>query len=220
MTGEGRLVVIAGLDDGVLERERTLPQPGGREPAPGELALLQSFINTHFDLVEDWGVDLLDSPERLWAWFSTRRLLPSAARLPSPAQVQSVIAVREGLRALAGANRTPSPTPDPAALEAMNRVAAGHSIGLRLDHRRLVLSATGEEALDTGLGTLLALATCAMIDGHWQRLKTCPGQHCGWVFYDHSRNNSSRWCSMAVCGGRTKARAHYRRQRLRAVGNE
>jgi predicted RNA-binding Zn ribbon-like protein len=52
-----------------------------------------------------------------------------------------------------------------------------------------------------------------MIDGRWQRMKACPGEHCGWVFYDHSRNNSGRWCSMAVCGGRTKARAHYRRQR-------
>jgi predicted RNA-binding Zn ribbon-like protein len=64
---------------------------------------------------------------------------------------------------------------------------------------------------------LLAIALRAMIDGRWQRLKTCPGEHCGWVFYDHSRNNSGRWCSMAVCGGRTKARTHYQR-RLRTRG--
>ena len=56
-------------------------------------------------------------------------------------------------------------------------------------------------------------------DGSWARLKVCPGVDCGWVFYDHSRNNSSRWCSMAVCGGRTKARSHYRRRRMGSVGD-
>jgi predicted RNA-binding Zn ribbon-like protein len=60
---------------------------------------------------------------------------------------------------------------------------------------------------------LLAILAEAMVDGSWQRLKACPGRHCGWVFYDHSRNNSGRWCSMSVCGGREKARAHYHRQR-------
>jgi predicted RNA-binding Zn ribbon-like protein len=61
------------------------------------------------------------------------------------------------------------------------------------------------------LGVLLAITAVAMADGTWSRLKVCPGEHCGWAFYDGSRNRSGRWCSMAVCGGRSKARAHYRR---------
>jgi predicted RNA-binding Zn ribbon-like protein len=52
-----------------------------------------------------------------------------------------------------------------------------------------------------------------MLDGTWRRLKVCPGDHCGWAFYDHSRNQTGRWCSMSVCGGRAKARAHYHRHR-------
>ena len=80
MTGERRLVTIAGLEAGVLERERRLPQPGSREPAPGELALLQSFINTHFDLVEDWGTDLLAEPRRLLAWLTERGQFIERAR--------------------------------------------------------------------------------------------------------------------------------------------
>ena len=147
MTGEDGLVGIAGLDDEVLARERGLPQPGGRRPAPGDLVLLQSFLNTHFDLVDEWGADLLAGPERL------------------------------------------------------------------------VLSSRGGGSVDVAVGTLLVIAVRAMIDGRWRRLKACPGEHCGWVFYDHSRNNSSRWCSMAVCGGRTKARSHYRRRRMGSVGD-
>ena len=37
----------------------------------------------------------------------------------------------------------------------------------------------------------------------------CPGRDCGWLFLDP--RNRRRWCSMAVCGNRAKARAHARR---------
>jgi predicted RNA-binding Zn ribbon-like protein len=72
----------------------------------------------------------------------------------------------------------------------------------------------GSSELDRALGSLLAILARAIVDGSWLRLKVCPGRHCGWVFYDQSRNNSGRWCSMSVCGGREKARAHYHRQRV------
>ncbi len=34
----------------------------------------------------------------------------------------------------------------------------------------------------------------------------CPGEGCGWLFADPRRRR--RWCSMAVCGNRAKARRH------------
>ncbi|HZP20974.1 MAG TPA: ABATE domain-containing protein [Bauldia sp.] len=40
----------------------------------------------------------------------------------------------------------------------------------------------------------------------FDRLKQCP--ECGWLFFDHSKNNSRRWCDMATCGNRTKLRRH------------
>ncbi len=46
------------------------------------------------------------------------------------------------------------------------------------------------------------------------RLKICP--NCEWLFLDRSRNRSRTWCDMAVCGNRTKARRHYRRNREEA----
>lgn len=42
-----------------------------------------------------------------------------------------------------------------------------------------------------------------------ERLKTCSGDHCGWMFVDESPNNRRRWCSMATCGNRAKAKRHY-----------
>jgi predicted RNA-binding Zn ribbon-like protein len=63
------------------------------------------------------------------------------------------------------------------------------------------------------LGTLATAVARAMLEGRFSRLKACPGPHCGWAFYDHSRNGGGRWCSMSICGSRVKARAYYRRRR-------
>ncbi len=46
------------------------------------------------------------------------------------------------------------------------------------------------------------------------QLRECPGQGCGWLFIDTSRNKSRRWCTMEVCGNRTKARRHYEQVRF------
>ncbi|GAA2698041.1 CGNR zinc finger domain-containing protein [Actinoplanes palleronii] len=41
---------------------------------------------------------------------------------------------------------------------------------------------------------------------------------CRLFLIDHSKPNSARWCSMAVCGNRVKARRHYDRVRQSAAG--
>ncbi len=44
------------------------------------------------------------------------------------------------------------------------------------------------------------------------RIKTCPGENCGWKFLDRSKNRSRRWCDMAVCGNVAKAREYRARK--------
>lgn len=36
------------------------------------------------------------------------------------------------------------------------------------------------------------------------RVKFCPGEGCGWVFLDQTKNASRVWCEMEVCGTRAK----------------
>jgi hypothetical protein len=50
------------------------------------------------------------------------------------------------------------------------------------------------------------------------RLRPCANQECRLFLIDHSKPNSARWCSMAVCGNRMKARRHYQRTRRAAAG--
>jgi predicted RNA-binding Zn ribbon-like protein len=62
-----------------------------------------------------------------------------------------------------------------------------------------------------GVVARLALAVAAAsATGELRRLKAC--QHCRWVFHDTSKNRRGRWCSMAACGSRDKARSYRRRQ--------
>jgi predicted RNA-binding Zn ribbon-like protein len=42
-------------------------------------------------------------------------------------------------------------------------------------------------------------------------MRVCPNPDCRWMFYDHSKNRSGRWCQMAECGNRAKVRAYRER---------
>jgi predicted RNA-binding Zn ribbon-like protein len=186
-------------------------QPGRRRPAPGRLATVQAYINSFFDLEAEWGADLFATPGALAGWLAARELLPAGTTLHARDRTRA-IAVREGLRGLAAGNNDASPQAAAASLAEVNRAGAGARVEVLLEAEGPRFAATGS-GLDRALGIVLAITGTAMLDGTWQRLKTCPGHDCGWVFYDHSRNQAGRWCSMRVCGGRAKARAHYHRRR-------
>ena len=64
---------------------------------------------------------------------------------------------------------------------------------------------------DAACALALAIVFAARADGSFARLKACPHAHCGWAFYDGSRNRSGQWCSMRICGNRTKGEAFRRR---------
>jgi len=177
--------------------------------APADLALVQRFINT-VELDERPEDDELTDPAALVAWFAERDLCAPGARA-TQAELERAIVIREGLRAaLDGHN---DGEPDPAAVAALEE-AAGHA-SLRAsfagDRPELTPVCGG---IDAGLARLLAAVTTAAADGTWQRLKACADDECRWAFYDHSRNRSGRWCSMATCGNQQKARAY--RERARA----
>jgi predicted RNA-binding Zn ribbon-like protein len=184
------------------------PQPGGRDPAPGELALVQAFVNTHFDLASGGG-EMLASPESLRAWLGARALLERTGRVDGRG-LDRVLTVREGLRALAFANNDQEL--NDGAVDAMREASVGATTEIRVEPGGVRFVMPGAGDVDAAIGALLAIVARAMIDGSWQRLKACPGRHCGWAFYDRSRNQSARWCAMKVCGDREKARAYYERR--------
>jgi predicted RNA-binding Zn ribbon-like protein len=192
-----------------VEREALvsgLVQPGGRQPAPGRLAIVQALVNT---VDREHGPDLLDEREGLGDWLAARGLLDPGGSV-SAQDLAAARDVREALRALLHANNGEPEAPGArAALEAAAD-RAGLRASLPPEGPELVPARGGVEG---ALGRVVAAAFAAMLDGTWARLKACPRDVCGWAFYDRSSNASATWCSMAVCGGREKAGAYYRRRR-------
>jgi predicted RNA-binding Zn ribbon-like protein len=45
--------------------------------------------------------------------------------------------------------------------------------------------------------------------GRFRLISQCQDHSCGWLFLDRSKRKNRRWCSMADCGNRAKARRHY-----------
>ena len=189
-----------------MEREALLSglvHPGGREPAPGSLRIVQAFVNT---VDREHGPDLLDDDDGFTEWLE-RNLLPVEGVADG---LDAAREVREALRSLLLANNG---EPHDAQARAVLDEAARRA---RLeptfppDGAALVPRAAG---VDAAIGRILAAAFAAMLDGSWTRLKACRGDLCGWAFYDRSTNASATWCSMSVCGGRAKAGAYYRRRR-------
>ena len=182
-------------------------EPGGRPKAPGRLALLQRFVNTHnHDFPDDW--DRIGTAARATAWLRETGLVGTGERV-SAAEVARLRELREALRALVVANR--SGRPDPAALVVIGAAAAAAPLAVGLDAggRTALRPAAGGAA--GAVATLLAILHEAQLTGDWDRMKAC--RRCEYAFYDRSKNRSASWCAMSICGNRTKNRAYYRRRR-------
>lgn len=174
--------------------------------APGDLELVQAFVNTA-DL-ED-GTDALADPAGLREWLTGRDLL-SPGDPVDEADVTRAAEVREALRALLRANN--GEPLDPSAPEVLDAASRRAGLALRFEQGGRSVLAPTAGGVDGALGRLLTVASDAMASGLWDRLKACRAHPCHWAFYDSTRNRSGVWCSMRVCGNRTKVRAYRKRR--------
>ena len=183
--------------------------PGDRAPAPGGLALVQMLVNT---VDREHGPDLFEDVAGLTDWLAARGLLdPGAGRAGvTAADLEPARELREALRSLMHANN--GAPEDPGARAALDAAAAAAELRPTFPGEGPEL-VPGRGGVEGALGRVVAATFAAMLDGSWARMKACPNDVCGWAFYDRSSNASATWCSMAVCGGRAKAGAYYRRRR-------
>lgn len=134
-----------------------------------------------------------------------------------PADHRRALEVREALRDVMRANNGEPLNPD--AVELLNNAAARSKVHAAFDDNASWRIEAASNGVDRVLGEMLATVFRSMSDGSWKRMKACGNPDCRWAFYDASKNRSGRWCEMASCGNRMKARAF--RERAREVrGNE
>ncbi|MDN3356474.1 CGNR zinc finger domain-containing protein [Actinomadura sp. DC4] len=164
--------------------------------------LLCDFVNT-YDLQCD--IDEFGAPSDLGGWLSEHGLAAPGARAEE-ADLGTAVALREGLRAaMLGHQETAARRPD------LDALLAALPLRMSLDGPALVPLHGGVR------GALARVAVAVMTsaaDGTWPRLKVCRATSCRWAFLDTSKNRSRTWCSMRMCGNRTKTRAYRARRGL------
>jgi predicted RNA-binding Zn ribbon-like protein len=180
-----------------------------QQEAPGELERVRAFVNT-FDV--DAATEQLTSAADLGDWLIRHDLAPAGTRA-TPADLRRAKELRESIRSVLLSHTSGTPVP-PEAVRTFDQIAVRARLTLRFDERggaRLEPVAAG---VDGALGRLLRIIQGAIADGTWARMKACREHTCEWAFYDHTKNRSGTWCTMQVCGNRTKARS-YRERRAR-----
>ncbi len=185
-----------------------LPDPVGGHPA-------LDFCNTRAGWGSATPKEYLTGTQALALWVREAGLLDAAPEPSDGAALARAIRLREALyRAALG-------TATPAAWTVLSREAAGARTVLGLAPDRAGRGATwrphptGAAAATDPSGDLLvaviALAAEDLVTSPLvEVVAACPGDGCGWLFADPRRRR--RWCSMAVCGNRAKARRHALRQ--------
>lgn len=158
----------------------------------------------------DFGYDMpqwesLHDANDLTAWLATRFGEPAAAALD--AQFQQAKSLRSAISASARA-AADGQVARASDIDLINETATGPAIVPQLPGGSNPPSApTVERMLAT-----LAQDSIHALSAPSGRLRRCSADDCGLIFLDTSRPGTRRWCSMSRCGGRAKARAHYRRQ--------
>ncbi|WP_067178624.1 CGNR zinc finger domain-containing protein [Microtetraspora niveoalba] len=179
----------------------------------GPAELLRDFVNT-YDVESD--VDDLVSPAELTVWLRERNLIRDADRAADD-DLALAVRLREGLRDALRHNHDATPYEIGEGLEAalaalplrvtLSGGAPALEPALSGSH---TASITGDAA--GGLARIAAAIPAAHAEGMWPRLKVCAESTCQWAFIDSSKNRSRSWCSMRVCGNRTKTRAYRARR--------
>ena len=67
------------------------------------------------------------------------------------------------------------------------------------------------------LGLLGEVATDLLCTCDHSLIKKCQNPLCVLFFYDTTKNHARHWCSMTLCGNRSKVAAHYRRHRSQST---
>ena len=191
-----------------------LPNTLSRRPTPEPVEQLSSYGH-----LVAWArlAGLLDDEQ-------AAALVDAAARHPEEARrvLRRTVSLREAIYAVMHALVAGEPVPD-AALATINAEAAranGHACIVRADAGFAWGWDEDGPSLDRPLWPIARSAAELLTSSELPLVRECAADNCGWLFMDTSKNRSRRWCDMAVCGNRAKARRHYARAKGHVMSGE
>ncbi len=162
---------------------------------PSDESFLLALLNTT-PLIDGVPADELGDRARALDW------LARVGGAASDAEWQLVLEVRAALQAVVRAQLSPDALAGFLADAALTpAIAAGE------------ITWTLSVAPDRALAVRAILAWDALAKTSAGRLRPCANDECRLFLIDRSRAGTARWCSMAICGNRMKARRHYQKAR-------
>ena len=183
-----------------------------RFTAPGLLEMLQCYANT-LDVDPDSAHDDLSDAAGLRKWLLEHGLIGPRDRV-TPADLKTGRELRDAIRELAYINHGEPGSAEP--LKVLDRIGAAADMRPRFVPDAPPVLEPQAKGVAGALGTLVSIAFASMSQGDWRRLKICRADDCAVVFYDYSKNQKKAWCSMKVCGNRTKVRRFREREKAEA----
>jgi predicted RNA-binding Zn ribbon-like protein len=173
------------------------------------------FCNTLAGWNADERREYLTSYDHLTVWAREAGLVDpaTAARLRRRAKDEPAAATRALSRALRLRAGIYSACTDPGDDDAWKAVAAE---ARRAAAAAVLIRGPGwivpeSAGLDVPTLEIARAAGALLASPELDAVGRCPGNVCGWLFLD--RRGRRRWCTMAVCGNRAKARRHALRTR-------
>ena len=182
------------------------------------------FINTQL-VMNERPVDLLPTFSDLVSWLGQVHLLTEeevkkidrqwSGQAKGTQTLEQARAFRATLRELVERIASGRLVPQ-AAIEAINdllRYRIGrHQLTRRKGKFEREFQAESQDANQL-LGLLADAASDLLCTCDLSLIKKCQNPACVLFFYDTTKNHARHWCSMSLCGNRSKVAAHYRRHR-------
>lgn len=181
--------------------------------APGEIEILRRFLET-WSMTQDKRVPVDHLPRLLSAPDQWAAVFPAAERVRGDS-LKLLRQLRDDLRA------SLLPANDPALR--LNKWLDFCAARIEIYSSDAGIATRVSPANGMGfVGQIVSIATEAIIQQRWSRLKMCPD--CQTVFYDSTRNESKKWCGMSkggpegrACGTIAKVRRFRQRQRVATI---
>jgi predicted RNA-binding Zn ribbon-like protein len=183
-------------------------------------------LETAFDFLNTLELESGALTERLHtfddavSWLEDRRVLPEPDAVRklgrtsagASAALEKIIETRNALRNVAH-SVAHEETPARADIDEVNRALRSReqiqlipdAEGCRLGHTHV------GDPLDDALARIAEPIVRKIGEGQDERFRICANDTCRWIFFDESRTGRRRWCDMATCGNRAKARRHRER---------
>jgi predicted RNA-binding Zn ribbon-like protein len=160
---------------------------------------LIQFLNSTNIVTTERGIQLLGLPQ----------IDPQAAEALLLKSRRLSLALRRAFTAMLRKQRMAGEWIEP--VNEVLRITEGHDELVGQDSTWKIEFVAREGGLDWLLAAVARSGAEIIAEGTHARLRLCANPQCGLFFYDDSRTRRRRWCSMALCGNRSKVAAFARK---------